>query len=225
MTVVLTNDDGIDAPGLAALAQAVDGTKTIVAPAKQQSGCSHQVTMKRPIHVQQRSEREFAVEGTTADCVRLGLSHLCPGASCVLAGINSGGNLGADIYGSGTLAAVREAALHGLSAIAISHYRRPGQEIDWGLASHWTAKILADLERHTIQPGNFWNVNLPHLDPGSPDPEIVFCPLSYHPLPNHYRVEGEFFHYSGEYGSRDRTPGSDVDICFSGRIAITLLQL
>ena len=225
MKLLLTNDDGIDAPGLQSLQQAVEGKGIIVAPQAQQSRCGHQVTTNRPIQVQQRSTAAFAVDGTPADCVRLALKHLCPDAEYVLAGINAGGNLGADIYVSGTLAAVREAALQGLPGIAISQYYRPDQAIDWHRGARWTAEVLADLQQEPIQAGSFWNVNLPHLAPEAPDPDRIFCPLSREPLPTAYRFDGEFFHYIGEYAKRDRAPGTDVDICLSGHISISLLQL
>ncbi len=225
MKLLLTNDDGIDAPGLQGLRQAVDDEGIIVAPDKQQSRCGHQVTTQQPIQVRQHSETAFAVDGTPADCVRLALKHLCPDADYVLAGINQGGNLGADIYVSGTLAAVREAALQGVPGAAVSQYYRPGQAIDWERGACWTARVLADLQQQTLQPGQFWNVNLPHLAPEDPDPDWIVCPLSTQPLPTAYRFDGESFHYVGDYAKRDRAPGTDVDVCFSGRIAISLLQL
>ena len=113
MAFLLTNDDGIDAPGIEALWQVVEGDGTIVAPQQQHSGCGHTVTVNAPIAVAQRSPQHYAVGGTPADCVRLGLQHLYPKAQLVLSGINAGGNLGTDVYMSGTVAAVREAALLG----------------------------------------------------------------------------------------------------------------
>ena len=75
------------------------------------------------------------------------------------------------------------------------------------------------------EPGTFWNVNLPHLAPEEPDPEVVFCPLDPSPLPLHYRVEAEQATYAGDYQARLRRPGSDVDVCFGGRIAVTLIRV
>ena len=226
MTLILTNDDGIDAPGIRALLKAVDGQGIIAAPQEHLSGCAHQVTTTRPIHVQRRSGVEYAIAGTPADCVRIAISHLCPDVKVVLSGINAGANMGADTYISGTVAAVREAALHGVLGIAVSHFRKGKRNVDWDVAARWTARVLADLlSRPTFQPGTFWNVNLPHLEPGDPDPEVVFCQHSTRPLPVNYRVEGENFYYVGEYAKRDRTPGTDVDVCFSGKIAVTQLRL
>ena len=225
MTLILTNDDGIDAPGIWALQKAVNGKGIIVAPKDHLSGCGHQVTTNRPIHVQRRSETEYAVACTPADCVRLAVSHINPDVKGVLSGINAGGNLGVDVYISGTVAAVREAAMHGIPGIAISHYIKRPLAIDWEVATRWTAGVLADLFSRPLPLGSFWNVNLPHLEPGSPDPEVVFCEPSTQPLPVSYRVEGDLYYYEGKYARRDRAPGTDVDVCFSGKIAVTQIRL
>lgn len=226
MTLILTNDDGIDAPGIRALLKAVDGHQVIIAAPKEHlSGCSHQVTTTRAIQVHRRSDTEYAIAGTPADCIRIALTHICPDVKFVLSGINAGGNLGADTYISGTVAAVREAALRGIPGVAISHYRKGKLNVDWDVAARWTGEILADLLNRPYQPGTFWNVNLPHLLPGEPDPEVVFCESCKYPLPADYQIDGENFYYVGVYANRDRTPGSDVDVCFSGRIAVTQLQL
>ena len=226
MTLILTNDDGIDAPGIRSLLKAVNGKKVIIAAPKDHlSGCSHQVTTTRPIQVQRRSDNEYAIAGTPADCTRIALTHICQDVKYVLSGINAGGNMGADVYISGTVAAVREAAFHGISGIAISHYRKGKRNVDWDVAARWTAGVLADLLNRPPEPGTYWNVNLPHLLPGDPDPEVVFCQPCTQPLPVNYRIEGDNFYYVGDYAQRDRTKGSDVDVCFSGKIAVTLLRL
>lgn len=226
MTLILTNDDGIDAPGIRALQKAVAGYKAIVAaPRDRLSGCGHQVTTTQAIHVHRRSENEYAIAGTPADCVRIATSYICQDVKFVLSGINAGGNMGADVYISGTVAAVREAAFQGIPGVAVSHYRKGKRNVDWDTAARWTANVLADLLHRSPEPGAFWNVNLPHLLPGDPDPEIVFCEPSTQPLPVNYRIEGDRFYYAGEYAQRDRAPGTDVDVCFSGKIAVTLLRL
>jgi 5'-nucleotidase len=73
--------------------------------------------------------------------------------------------------------------------------------------------------------GSFWNVNLPHLDPGDPDPGVVVCPLDTLPLPLRFRRDGDLLYYDGDYHLRPRQPGGDVDVCFGGRIAVTRLSL
>jgi 5'-nucleotidase len=227
MKLLLTNDDGIDAPGLEALYQvdALFGEPVLVAPMEGHSGCSHRVTTGRPIRVIRRQPDRFVVEGTPADCVRLALHSLAADAAWVLAGLNEGGNLGADVHHSGTVAAVREAVLHGKPGIALSHYHKGNLPIDWRRAARWVQTILADLLARPWTPGTFWNINLPHLDPDQPDPETIFCPLDPGPLPLSYRAEGDSWHYDGNYHQRARMIGSDVDVCFAGNIAVTRITV
>ena len=225
MSIILTNDDGIDAPGIKALKQAVNGESIIVAPTEQHSGCGHRVTTHRPLQLQCRSPQEYALDGTPADCTRIALTHVAKDVEWVLSGINAGGNLGIDVYISGTVAAVREAAIHGISGIAISHWIKKPLVVDWEVATRLTARVLEELWERPIAPKSFWNVNLPHLEPGASEPEIVFCKASTCPLPVNYRVEGDKYYYQGEYAKRDRAPGTDVDVCFSGNIAVTKIEL
>jgi 5'-nucleotidase len=227
MKLLLTNDDGIDAPGLEALtaAAAEIGTPVVVAPVEAHSGCSHRVTTSQPIRVRQQEIDRFAVEGTPADCVRVALHDVAPDAAWVLAGINAGGNLGADVWHSGTVAAVREAVLHGWPGVALSQYHRKGQPIDWRRAAAWAVPVLRRLLAEPQAPGVFWNVNLPHLAAGAADPAVVFCPLDPTPLPLSFRREGELRHYDGDYHSRGRKSGSDVDVCFNGAIAVSRIAL
>src|SRR5262249_21859518 len=133
MKLLLTNDDGIEAEGIAALASAVAavGEPVVVAPAEAHSGCSHRVTTGGGIRVAMDPPGRWTVHGTPADCVRLALHGLAADAAWVLAGINHGGNLGADVYISGTVAAVREAVLHGKPGIALSQYHKRNLSMDW----------------------------------------------------------------------------------------------
>jgi 5'-nucleotidase len=97
MKILLTNDDGIDAPGINALAEAMEGLGevVIVAPDQAVSGCSHRATTHEALRVEERGERRYAVAGSPADCVRLAMLHLADDAEWVLSGVNDGGNLGA----------------------------------------------------------------------------------------------------------------------------------
>ena len=225
MTIILTNDDGIDAPGIRALQQAVTGENIIVAPSQQYSGCGHQVTTHKGMRREKRAKCKYALDGTPADCTRMAITHIATNTKLVLSGINAGGNLGTDVYISGTVAAVREAAIHGIPGIAISHWIKRPLLIDWSVATRWTSKVLADLLARPLPPGSFWNVNLPHLEPEKPEPEIVLCQPSIDPLPVDFRIEGDTYYYQGKYADRDRAPGTDVDVCFSGNIAVTLIRL
>ncbi len=225
--LILTNDDGWDAPGLAALRQAAAafGLCHIVAPVGPMSGCGHRVTTHGPVEVTRPREGHVAVAGTPADCVRLALHHLAPWPSWVLAGINAGGNLGTDIHYSGTVAAVREAAIHGIPAIAFSHYIARGRVVDWDRAGRWATAVLLKLMAQPWEPGTFWNVNLPHPASEQPEPAVIFCPVDPSPLPLRYNVDGDRSMYAGDYQTRGRVPGSDVDICFSGGIAVTSVRV
>jgi 5'-nucleotidase len=227
MKLLLTNDDGIDAPGLGALYEAASrlGQPIVVAPAAALSGCSHQVTTNDPIRVEERAAGKLAVHGTPADCVRVALHEWAADAEWVLSGINAGGNLGSDVYHSGTVAAVREAALHGRPGIAISQYRKRGLAVDWHRSASWVVPLLRHLLSQPHAAGAFWNVNLPHLDAAAADPAVIFCPLELAPLPVSFRKDGDLLHYDGDYHQRRRGSGSDVDVCFGGAIAVTRLTL
>lgn len=229
MKLLLTNDDGIDADGLKALTNAARtlGDPIVVAPAGPQSGVSHAVTWHDGVRIEPRGENRFAIHGTPADCVRLGLLHLVPEAKWILSGVNHGANLGADVYYSGTVAAVREAVLHGWPGIAVSHYRKSGVPFDWDRATRWATPILREILAKPFEIGLFYNINLPNLPHEIADkPEVVWCPLDPSPLPLNYRHEEETgLYYAGDYHLRTRTPGADVDVCFGGRIAVTTVRL
>ena len=133
MRFLLTNDDGIDAPGLQALYDAASqlGEVTVAAPTLVHSGCGHRVTTDAPFAVEEMGTGRFAVAGTPADCVRVALHDLAPRVDWVLSGVNAGGNLGADVYHSGTVAAVREAVLHGVPGVALHGL---AADVSWVLA-------------------------------------------------------------------------------------------
>ncbi len=227
--LLLTNDDGVEAPGIGALVEATKelGRWRVVAPCDHSSGCSHAVTTHGPIAITQRPDGRTAVAGSPADCVRVALFRLEPSLDWVISGINAGGNLGGDLYHSGTVAAVREASLRGRPGIAVSHYIARNKVIDWKRAAQWTTLVLHRLLEMPWEPGTFWNVNLPHLDADASAPEVVFCPVDPSPLPLDFRFnhDGGEAHYSGDYQSRIRAPGTDVDVCFGGRIAVSLVRL
>ncbi len=226
MRILLSNDDGIDAPGLAALARGATGLGELVtyAPASVQSGCSHRLTTDDPFQVERRDRAHVAVVGTPGDCVRWALHEEAQPFDWILSGINNGGNLGVDVFYSGTVAAVREASFHGLPGIALSHYIRRGIAVDWDRVSGWARKVIEVLFEQPQAAGWFWSVNFPHLLESDPDPEIIFCPLDVNPLPLQFDPHDEGQKYSGVYANRPRTTGHDVDVCFSGKIAVTRLS-
>ena len=225
--IVLTNDDGVEAPGLAALREATRGLADclVMAPLGPRSGCGHVVTTHGPIAIEERADGRVAVDGTPADCVRMALHRLGSEVAWVVSGINSGGNLGADLHHSGTVAAVREAALYGVPGVAISHYIARGRSVDWARAARWASTVLTGLMARPPEPGTFWNVNLPHPEPGGPDPDVVYCSVDTSPLPLAYREGAGGLIYCGDYQGRARLEGSDVDVCFGGRIAVSKVHV
>ena len=233
MLVLLTNDDGIDAPGLAAAEKAVHSLgwrSIIVAPDTEKSMCGHRVTTHEPLIVEERAEDRFAVRGTPADCVRLALFGLEVRPDLVLSGINAGGNMGQDIVISGTVAAAREAAYHGRRAIALSHYLIREYRVDWERTAKWAATVLGELHHATQAPRSFWNLNFPHFPPGQDAiPPRVRCDPAKSPLNVAYtrREDGNSlqFDYCASYAQRPRDPGSDVEACFGGKVAISLLSV
>src|SRR5262245_16698595 len=118
MRFLITNDDGIEAPGLRALVEAARelGSLQVVAPLVPMSTCGHAVTTHTALHLQKRETGSYALDGTPADCVRIALHNIDPEPDWVFSGINAGGNLGVDVFHSGTVAAAREAALQGRKA-------------------------------------------------------------------------------------------------------------
>jgi 5'-nucleotidase len=227
MKIILTNDDGIIAPGLAALRNvcAAWGDVVVVAPAECHSSMSHRVTTSEVIPVTEECAARFRVDGTPADCTRLALTCLAPDAAWVIAGINRGGNLGADTYISGTVAAAREAALMGVPSIAISHYVAKGRPLNWAAAEHRAARAIAHAMANPPRAGHFWNINLPHPLDDQADCELSLCPLDYGPLSVRFEKEGSGYRYSGQYHERPAVPGHDVAECFSGKIAATLIPV
>lgn len=176
MRILLTNDDGINAPGLEVLAAIAaglagpDGEVWTVAPAFEQSGVAHCISYTHPMMIARMGERRYAAEGSPADCVMAGLHDVLKEAppDLVLSGINRGNNSAENALYSGTLGGAMEAALQGLPAIALSQYYGPG---NLGLdnpfeaaAEHGLGVIRSILDANP-EPGNdyrlFYNVNFP----------------------------------------------------------------
>lgn len=237
---LLTNDDGIDAPGLHALWASVHAALadrplevTVVAPDRQRSECGHSVTTGRPLAVCEHRDRWFAVDGTPVDCVRVALATLAPDATAVLSGVNSGANLGIDLAVSGTFAAAREAAISGIPAAAVSHYRRPGVARSWEHVTDWTRLTLqefveriADRNDSVTKPSHapLWNVNLPAADPSGPLPDRRRCGVDPSPLVRRGVRHQDAVTFEVDFHGRPRRAGLDVDQCFSGFLTISELS-
>lgn len=227
MKIVITNDDGYDAAGIAALRAVAEqlGDVTVVAPLTPQSYMGHRITTQTPIAVQQAGEREYRVDGTPADCTRIALRCLVPDADWLFSGINHGGNLGVDVYISGTVAAAREAALLGCPAIAVSQYRARGRDLDWALSQKRLLPVLRSIMGSAELPARYWNVNLPHPPEEDPEPQVMRSVLDREPLDVSYCLQADGYLYQGTYQGRPFKPDTDVAHCFDGFITVTELNL
>jgi len=226
LRILVTNDDGWDAPGLAALKTLAGrfGDVFVVAPRDPHSYAGHRVTTDCPLVLAETGPQQFSLTGTPADCVRLTVTTLFPEIDWVLSGINRGGNLGADLYTSGTVAAVREGALLGRPGVAISQYIRRGVALDWGQSVEMALPVMEQLFAEGCPYKGYWNVNLPHLDAGE-SAAVIRCDPDNEPLDIRFRKDGDGYHYDGNYRSRRRTEGRDTEQCFGGSITVSCLLL
>ncbi|TWI70728.1 5'-nucleotidase /3'-nucleotidase /exopolyphosphatase [Desulfobotulus alkaliphilus] len=227
-TFLLTNDDGMDAPGLKALEEAVRplGRLVVLAPAHPQSGISHRVSIWDTVDVIPEGVDRFRVFGTPADCVRIGLREIVPEADYVLSGINIGANLGYDIYLSGTVAAAREAAFQGKPAMALSQYIAAACKPDWDAARETLHALLPEFLAMPLKSLEYMNINLPQAS-GKPGniPQWQSGWPETTPYDTCIRVDDQRYAYTADMHARPRPAGCDVDVCFSGRVSFTRLRI
>ncbi len=229
--ILLVNDDGIDARGIALLedvARRLTDQVWVVAPDSDLSGSSHAVSITTPVRVRRMGERRFTVKGTPADCVLVAVHDLMAEAppTIVLSGINHGPNLAEDLIYSGTAAAAREAALLGIHAIAISQSYVIGGTLNWDVAEAYSFDVLRSLLADTgQQPGTFLNVNFPHV----PLEEVTGVRITSlgQRLPGSFRprkeVDGRFAPYYWICLAYDEgNPDADTDLAAVGKGAISI---
>lgn len=231
MHLLLTNDDGIHAPGLRALAErmATFAKVTVVAPDRQQSATSHAITLHKPLHVDALdleidNATAYQVNGTPADCVKLGLGALCKEdpPALILSGINSGANLGLDIIYSGTASAAAEGVLQGFPAIALS-LTQPPFKFD---ASAQVAELLVKtVAQFGLPEDTYLNVNIP---PGSSEDlrGLAITRTGLRKYENAYdrRVDplGRTYYWqAGEIVHIDNDPDTDVQAVEQRKVSIT----
>ena len=175
MRILLTNDDGVHAPGLTVLeeiARTISDDIWIVAPSEEQSGAGHSLTLTRPLRVRQHGEKHYSVTGTPTDAVMMAVGHLMKDAKpdLVLSGVNRGANLAEDVTYSGTVSAAMEGAISGIKSIALSQvYAREGMgdAVPFAAARAWGEKVLRPLIAMPASPRLLFNVNFPAIDPAA----------------------------------------------------------
>jgi 5'-nucleotidase len=167
---LLTNDDGIDAPGIRALWEVLHQSNicdlAIIAPHQEQSGTGCSITWQRPIKIEERSWPDetlaWSIEGTPADCVKLGMRILLQESpTLILSGINAGSNAGRNVLHSGTAGAVIEGILRGVPGIAFSCEN--GRSPNYDVAQKYVLPIVEYILNNPLPTGTFLNVNVPHL--------------------------------------------------------------
>ena len=237
MRILLTNDDGINAPGLNVLeriARQISDDIWICAPAEEQSGAGHSLTLSRPVRLRQHAERRFSVSGTPTDSVTMALRKALPGPpDLILSGVNRGANLGDDVTYSGTVAAAMEGALAGIRSIALSQvYRKEGvgNDVSFAAAEEWGAKAIAPLLEVPFTPRTLININFPPLD-GSAVKGIRVVRQGFHDYGRGTVIEavdprGFPYFWFGLHGI-EHTPGheSDLEAIAEGFVSVTPLQL
>ena len=165
MRIMVTNDDGISAAGIKALAEAMKelGEVTVVAPDRERSAVGHSLTLHSPLRVFELREGWYAVDGTPTDCVNMGIHSLLPfKPDLVVSGVNHGGNLGDDVTYSGTVAAAMEATLMGIPALAVS-LATFGPSDNFPAAASVAVKVAREIIRNGLPDDTFLNLNVPNL--------------------------------------------------------------
>ena len=244
MRILLTNDDGINAPGLkvleaiAADLAGADGEVWTVAPAFEQSGVGHAITFNRPTMIAQIGDRRFAAEGTPADCILAGLHDVLKGEKpdLVLSGVNRGNNSGENVVYSGTVGGAMEAALQGLPAVALSQFLGPRTAVlddpFEAAAAHGAATIRALLDNALWDDADyrlFYNVNFPPVAADAVKGLRVtrqgFRPNTYFTVEPHLEPSGRrFLWVRGSAQEVDSDPGTDVAENMAGHITVTPLR-
>ena len=229
MKILLTNDDGIEAPGLTALAEILkDEECLIVAPTHERSASSHSISLGQKLLLEARGPFRYAVNGTPADCVKLALSELrnfTP--DLLISGINPGPNTGVSVYYSGTISAAREALINQIPAMAISVGNKTPD--DFSYAAQFTRDLLKGYETGVFPKNVLLNVNIPAL----PESEIRGIRIA-RQAPSRFVEEfiresesdgQRIYRLAGEIQVFDPDGTTDQEVLSQGFISITPLQL
>lgn len=237
MRILLTNDDGIDAPGLHALRQIaaeLSDDVWVVAPETNQSGAGHSLTLHEPLRMRQLDDRAFAVRGTPTDSVIMGVRHILKDKrpDLVLSGVNRGANLAEDVTYSGTIAGAFEGTLIGIRSIALSQAFgfEKGAGIRWHTAIKHGPPLIRRLLDGDWAPGTLMNVNFPDREPdkiggmavttqGRRDPGLL------HLDERHDTWGTPYYWLAFERRRSNPAQGTDLWAIYEGLISITPLSL
>ena len=237
MKILLTNDDGIHAPGLEVLeeiARQFSDDIWICAPDEEQSGMGHALTLTRPVRLRQHGERRFSVTGTPTDAVTMGLRKVMDGApDVILSGVNRGANLADDVTYSCTVSAAIEGALAGVRSIALSQvYSKEGMgtDVPFAAAREWGGKVLGPLLDTPLPKRTLVNVNFPALTPDAIK-GIRASRQGFHDYSRGTVVEGrdprgfKYYWFGLEAIEHTLDHGTDLEAIDDGYISVTPLQL
>jgi 5'-nucleotidase len=237
LKILLTNDDGVHAPGLEvleAIAREFSDDIWICAPDEEQSGMGHALTLTRPIRLRRHSERRFSVTGTPTDAVTMGLRKVVDARpDLILSGVNRGANLGDDVTYSGTVSAAIEGALAGVRSIALSQVTAREGEAGadtFEAARAWGAKVIAPLLHTPLPARTLVNVNFPAL-PAKAVRGIRAVRQGFHDYARGTVVEGrdprgfKYYWFGLEAIEHTLDHGTDLEAISDGFISVTPLQL
>jgi 5'-nucleotidase len=236
MRILLTNDDGIYAPGLRALLPELRalGEVVVVAPATEQSAVGHSVTLNTPLVVQEVLDEAgrpmgWAVEGRPADCVKLALRELLPEPpELIVSGLNAGSNAGINVLYSGTVAAAIEGSFFRVTSIACSLEYTKVRPLDFGRGAALARGVVEQILSHAPAPGSLFNVNIPAPERG-PVRGVRVRPQNVAPYVETYDRRTDprgrvYFWSNPEFGCPDPHPETDVTALAEGYITVTPLQ-
>lgn len=238
MHILVTNDDGIQAPGLLALANALDGLGkiTVMAPDRNWTASGHVKTFERPLRVRPVTltggRPALTTDGAPADCVALALlGVIAEPIDLIVSGINNGENIGQDLTYSGTVTAAMEAVIAGLPGIAVSQQRPPenGADMDYAAAAVAARQVVDRFVRYGLPPGILLNVNVPHLAQGQPRGiQITRQGLRIYRDALVERLDPRnrpYYWIGGEAPTGVTEPGTDYGALAEGYVSVSPIQL
>lgn len=226
--LLVTNDDGIHAEGLRALVDALAdlGTISVVAPTQERSATAQSITLRQPIYCEQIAEREWAVEGTPTDAVILALHRLLPEKpDLVISGINRGGNMGENVYYSGTVGAAVEATINRVPAIAVSVAYR-GKDFYFRGAARFTRHLAKLILKEGLPDGVLLNVNVPQPWDGAVRFTHQSQKITRNLLKEGTDPRGRVYYWLHEQQATEGIdPDTDYAAVYSGAVSVTPLEL